>query len=780
MRRLALASLVTCVFVTLWGVVSAEKVCYFSQEPDARQPGRLRWVMPGSKEDRCACTKTRPGPVNVQPVRWSHPPFYTDTPIFTDDQEDIHDYFDCHDPCQPNPCRYNAKCEKDGDSFKCDCERDIKGDRCDKPLDCLALYRARIRESGVYTIYPSQYPEGLQVYCDGNRWIVFQKRFDGSVNFTRNWTEYQDGFGELSGEFWLGNEKVRQLTSKGQWVLDIEAVYDGTSKSNQQRTWRWPFRVEGDSYKLVVEGFTDGWPFLSIDTPHAFSTYDRDNDDVNGTNCAEVEGGGWWFGQCESPQDSWGNLNGEYSLLGDPDNTDQEYRGMKWNVTGNVIVVRSSQMKLRSFTPRDCERLYDFGVKGNGTYTIYPAGKYKNRMKVYCDMDTEPKGWIVFQKRFDGSVNFTRNWTEYQDGFGELSGEFWLGNEKVRQLTSKDQWVLEIEVVYDDRLKSNKNMTFRWPFRVEGDSYKLVVEGFTDDLPFLSIETPHAFSTYDRDNDDVNGTNCAEVEGGGWWFGQCGSPQDSWGNFNGEYSLLGDPDNYTDREYRGMKWNGTGNVIVVRSSQMKLRRFTPSDCQRLYNVGVKGSGIYTIYPAGKYKNRMKVYCDMDTEPNGWIVFQKRFDGSVNFTRNWTEYRDGFGDLSGEFWLGNEKLRLLTSTHRWALRVDLVDDQGKTEQINVNKFSVKGNDYTLGRDSPASDFPQFNQHKFSTYDNDQDDEEPYNCADRQGGGWWFGACSDDISYSLNGKYHDGGLKWTGWAEHVIVKSIVKCEMKLRRY
>uniref|UniRef100_A0A182JPT1 Fibrinogen C-terminal domain-containing protein n=1 Tax=Anopheles christyi TaxID=43041 RepID=A0A182JPT1_9DIPT len=149
---------------------------------------------------------------------------------------------------------------------------------------------------------------------------------------------------------------------------------------------------------------------------------------------------------------------------------------------------------------------------------------------------------------------------------------------------------------------------------------------------------------------------------------------------------------------------------------------------------------------------------------GWIIFQQRYDGTIDFYRNWTDYRDGFGDLGGEFWLGLEKLhRILSSGQAYELLVELEDFQGVTAFEHYNDFLIgnESENYALKHLGKATGTAGDSMvlHKgsnFSTYDHKTND-----CPTFYHGAWWFLQCYDA---HLNGKYligeqtTRGGIIW----------------------
>ncbi|XP_038066378.1 ficolin-1-A-like [Patiria miniata] len=174
-------------------------------------------------------------------------------------------------------------------------------------------------------------------------------------------------------------------------------------------------------------------------------------------------------------------------------------------------------------------------------------------------------------------------------------------------------------------------------------------------------------------------------------------------------------------------------------------------CKMLLDAGYRSSCIYTIYPKAFGNDSLRVYCDMETDGGGWIVFQMRQDGSVDFDRTLAEYQSGFGNLSGEFWLGNDNLVAVISDPSpglWQLRIDLGNWEGETAWEKYEDFRLSPDTYNL----------QYWQYEGINTNGDSLSKakgQPFRkCSPSLKGAWWFpqSCFLGDIDSNLNGQYY----------------------------
>jgi hypothetical protein len=194
-------------------------------------------------------------------------------------------------------------------------------------VDCLAIYESGARSDGVYNITIPGAGHQSPVYCDMTRggWTVVQRQFDGDVDFQRNYSDYVRGFGNVSGDHWLGLDRIHALTTipgnTSSLRIDFE-LYNGTrgyqlyadvSVDTSARDYM--LHVTGTPHDLSTLNipwapttnydyglYTNNWQrFYTIDHGRGFGCPRPGHDPAGG--------GGWWFNNC-----GYVNPNGRYGL----------------------------------------------------------------------------------------------------------------------------------------------------------------------------------------------------------------------------------------------------------------------------------------------------------------------------------------------------------------------------------------------------------------------------------------------------------------------------------
>nr|CAB3245529.1 ficolin-1-like [Phallusia mammillata] len=182
--------------------------------------------------------------------------------------------------------------------------------------------------------------------------------------------------------------------------------------------------------------------------------------------------------------------------------------------TGSTVSIECNEgFRLNGTNSRSCSQSGDWvgeipGCTDIDNYQLVPDPcstssvngyqRLRNNKKGVCD-----DGWTVFQRRFNGSVDFNRTWQEYKDGFGNMEGEFWLGLDKIHELTSGQNCKLKVKMTGFDAATAYAQYS-SFAIDDESDNYRLHVSGFSGTAgDSFALHNGMQFTTKDRDNDRV-------------------------------------------------------------------------------------------------------------------------------------------------------------------------------------------------------------------------------------------------------------------------------------
>ncbi|XP_060900638.1 tenascin-N isoform X4 [Labrus mixtus] len=323
----------------------------------------------------------------------------------------------------------------------------------------------------------------------------------------------------------------------------------------------WAYKGDRESRKSSTEAETE------IDSPKDLKATDVDVDSAIltwGSPLADIEG------YILTYRDKEGNMKAVERQLGARDSqfsvssletgkrytvTIMAYRG---NKRSRVVETSFKTVGVTYPFPMDCVQIMKNGNKKSGVYTVYINNDRSKPIEVYCDMDTDGGGWLMLQRRTTGKLDFMKRWRQYIAGFGNMTDEFWIGLDKIYELTNTPT---QYELRFDLGLGSERAYAVYDNFKIAPvrQKFKLTIgkyRGTAGDA--MTYHQGQLWTTVDNDNDIALG-NCALTHRGAWWYQNChlANPNGMWGD---------------SRHSLGVNWEPwKGHLTSLDFTEMKIR-----------------------------------------------------------------------------------------------------------------------------------------------------------------------------------------------------------------
>uniref|UniRef100_A0A0K8U109 Tenascin-N n=2 Tax=Bactrocera latifrons TaxID=174628 RepID=A0A0K8U109_BACLA len=220
---------------------------------------------------------------------------------------------------------------------------------------------------------------------------------------------------------------------------------------------------------------------------------------------------------------------------------------------------------------------------------------------------------------------------------------------------------------------------------------------------------------------------------------------------------------------------------VIVNAQPKVGVETANSCHEAIKSkqaaeseeATTAGGIYALNMTKYNFNNMYGYCLPG--PSGdetWLLIQRRINDKLSFNRNWQEYKNGFGDLTGSFFIGLERLHKLllgTNSLLWIQLGTATNDSpyriytnfliaNETEQYRLVSLDIE---------NLRDDLVNAKDWRFQTFDAGNE------CAKTMQSGWWYNETKEQNVCS-SGNLHTklGNVIWNNWDDVVYVHMAIR--------